>query len=92
MVKALRPEQLLIIADHFCAQHGVELLSFSDLAAAAAVPGARFDTVALYSSSLSASDALATYLRRLQPLSALNDEFAVVAAEVYRRWCTHDPT
>lgn len=87
MVKNLRPEQLLIIADHFCAHYGVELHSFSDLAAAAAVPGARFDTVALYPSSESASAALATYLRRLSPLSALNDEFSVVAAEVYRRWC-----
>ncbi|WP_336884524.1 hypothetical protein [Corynebacterium pilosum] len=42
-MKALSPEQLLIIADAFCDKHNVQVTSFSALVAAAAVPGARFE-------------------------------------------------
>lgn len=85
-MKALSPEQLLIIGDAFCDKHNVQVASFSALAAAAAVPGARFNGIALYTSPSAASSALAETLRRLTPLSSLNDEFAVVASEVYLRW------
>lgn len=87
-MKELTPEQLLIIADHFCETYNVRLKSFSDLAAAAAVPGARFEGIPLYTSPDVAGTALADYICMLKPLSALNVEFSELACDVYRRWAS----
>ena len=40
MTQPLTPEQLLLIADEFCAAHRVQVRDFAALVAAASVPGA----------------------------------------------------
>lgn len=79
-------EQLLAVADEYCAFHGCQVRSFAALAACAAVPGARFHGVPVFDSVGAAAAALAETIRALQPLSGSNEGFADVAAEVYRRW------
>lgn len=85
-MRPLSPEQLLAIADEFCAAHPVHVRSFSALAACAAVPGSRIHGVTVFDSVEPASLALAAAIRRLEPLSALNDAFATTTADIYRRW------
>ena len=85
-MRGFSPEQLLAIADEYCAFHGCQVRSFAALAASAAVPGARFHGVAVFDSVDAAAAALAETIRALQPLSGANTGFADVAAEVYRRW------
>lgn len=79
-------EQLLAIADEYCAFHGCQVRSFAALAACAAVPGSRFHGVPVFDSVGAAATALAETIRLLEPLSGSNPGFADVAAEVYRRW------
>ena len=83
-------EQLLAVADEYCAFHGCHVRSFAALAASAAVPGARLHGVPVFDSVEAAAAALAETIRALQPLSGANPGFnagfAEVAAEVYRRW------
>ncbi|WIM67697.1 TetR family transcriptional regulator [Corynebacterium breve] len=85
-MKLLSSEQLLLLADEFCAVHHVSVRSFAALAAAAAIPGARFDGVFVFDSSEQASAALADGIRRLEPLTSHNREFGAVVAQVYARW------
>lgn len=79
-------EQLLAVADEYCAFHGCHVRSFAALAASSAVPGARLHGVPVFDSVEAAAAALAETIRALQPLSGTNAGFAEVAAEVYRRW------
>lgn len=79
-------EQLLAVADEYCAFHGCHVRSFASLAASAAVPGARLHGVPVFDSVEAAAAALAETIRALQPLSGSNAGFADVAGEVYRRW------
>lgn len=83
-------EQLLAVADEYCAFHGCHVRSFAALAASAAVPGARLHGVPVFDSVEVAAAALAETIRALQPLSGAGTEpnagFADVAGEVYRRW------
>ena len=79
-------EQLLAVADEYCAFHGCHVRSFAALAASAAVPGSRLHGVPVFDSVEAAAAALAETIRALQPLSGTNAGFADVAAEVYRRW------
>ncbi|AKK10055.1 hypothetical protein [Corynebacterium uterequi] len=85
-MRRLSTEQLLLVADQFCATAGVHVRSFSALAACAAVPGARVDGVAVQLSPAAAARELADAIRRMEPLSARNEDFARVSAGVYRRW------
>ncbi|WP_018298142.1 hypothetical protein [Corynebacterium lubricantis] len=85
-MRALTPEQLLIVADEFCAHTHVTVRDFSALAAIAAVPGARFHGIAVHTSVESAARHLEAAVRSLEPLSARNDEFALAAVQIYRRW------
>lgn len=84
-------EQLLAIADEYCAYTGARVRSFSALVACAAVPGARMHGVPVFDTVGRASEELAEAVRRMQPLSAGNSGFAEVAAEVYRRWAGLTP-
>ena len=79
-------EQLLAVADEYCAFHGCQVRSFAALASAAAVPGARLHGVPVFDLVEAAAAALAETIRALEPLSGANAGFADVAAEVYRRW------
>ena len=79
-------EQLLAIADEYCAFHGCQVRSFAALAACAAVPGARFHGVAVFDSVDAAAAALSEAVVALEPLSDSNEGFADVVAEVFRRW------
>lgn len=85
-MRGVSGEQLLAIADEYCAFHGCQVRSFAALAACAAVPGARLHGVPVFDSVEAAAAALAETVRALQPLSGENAEFANVAAEVYQRW------
>ena len=79
-------EQLLAVADEYCAFHGCHVRSFAALAASAAVPGARLHGVAVFDSVEAATTALSEAVVALSPLSDSNEGFAAVVAEVYRRW------
>lgn len=85
-MRGLTPEQLLAVADEYCAVHGCHVRSFAALAACAAVPGSRLHGVPVSDSVAAAARELAETIRALQPLSGSNAGFADVAAEVYRRW------
>lgn len=84
-IAGLSPEQLLIIADQFCEVHRVRVRSFSALVAAAAVPGARIEGIAVHADPTAAETALAQTLVLLEPLSGKNAEFAHACTEIYRR-------
>ncbi|MDO5511496.1 TetR family transcriptional regulator [Corynebacterium sp.] len=85
MTPALTPEQLLLIADQFCATRRVQVRDFGALVAAAAVPGARISGIAVYPGPSAAGLALAEAVARLQPLTDANEEFGAVCREVYLR-------
>lgn len=86
MTRPLTPEQLLLIADEFCAVHRVRMRSFAALVAAAAVPGARLHGVAVFDSPAAAGRALEETVVKLAPLNDKNEAFARVCGEVYRRF------
>ena len=79
-------EQLLAVADEYCAFHGCHVRSFAALAASAAVPGARLHGVPVFDSVDAAAAALSEAVVALEPLSDSNEGFADVVAEVFRRW------
>lgn len=85
-MKGLTAEQLLAVADEFCAATGVRVRSFSALCAAAAVPGARVHGVAVLDSPGAAADALHSAVVALAPLTGSNEGFAHVARRVYLDW------
>ncbi|OHR18205.1 TetR family transcriptional regulator [Corynebacterium sp. HMSC034A01] len=89
-MRGFSAEQLLAVADEYCAFHGCQVRSFAALAASAAVPSARLHGVPVFDTVEAAAAALAETIRALQPLSGFNAGFnagfADVAAEVYRRW------
>lgn len=84
-MRALTPEQILLIADEFCGSYPVRVRSFSALAAAAAVPGARFYGVPVHASAAAAAEALSQAITTLSPLTGDNEAFARVCAKVYQR-------
>ncbi|WP_273369680.1 cell filamentation protein Fic [Corynebacterium massiliense] len=78
-------EQLLDVARTFCRYFpGVRVTRYWALNAAAAACGARIDGIAVHGSSGAAAEALSQVIRAVKPLSARNDEFADVCAEIYR--------
>lgn len=89
-MRPLSPEQLLIIADECCASWSTTVRSYSAICAAAAIPGARLEGLAVFDSPAAAAAALARGIERLEPLTDHNEAFADCAAEIYRRWCERD--
>lgn len=89
-MKPLTPEQLLIIADEFCAHHGGAIRSYSALCAAAAIPGARIEGIPVFDSPVAAGEALARGVVKLEPLRGDNLAFATAAQHVYLRWAETD--
>lgn len=85
-MKPLTPEQLLIIADEFCAYHGGAVRSYSALCAAAAIPGARIEGVSVFDSPAAAAAALARGIEQLEPLRQDNQAFAAVVQDIYTAW------
>ena len=85
-MRGFSPEQLLAVADEYCAFHGCHVRSFAALAASAAVPGARLHGVPVFDSVDAAAAALSEAVVALEPLSDSNEGFADVVAEVFRRW------
>ena len=85
-MRGFSPEQLLAIADEYCAFHGCHVRSFAALPACAAVPGARLHGVAVFDSVDAAAAALSEAVVALEPLSDSNEGFADIVAEVFRRW------
>lgn len=88
MTQPLTPEQLLLIADEFCAAHRVQVRDFAALVAAASVPGARIHGVAVHADPAAAGAALARAVARLEPLSGRNRDFAAACEAVYARLAT----
>ena len=86
-MRPLSPEQLLIIADECCATWGTTVRSYSAICAAAAIPGAKLEGLAVFDSPAAAATALARGIERLEPLTDFNAPFASVAADIYLRWC-----
>ncbi|MCP1388482.1 TetR family transcriptional regulator [Corynebacterium sp. TA-R-1] len=86
MTRALSPEQLLAIADEFCAAYKVRIRSFPALAACAAVPGARIHGVPVCGSEREAGLSLYDAILHLKPLTSHNTDFAAIARDVYLRW------
>ena len=85
-MRGFSPEQLLAIADEYCAFHGCHVRSFAALAACAAVPGSRLHGVPVFDSVDAAAAALSETVVALSPLSDSNEGFADIVAEVFRRW------
>lgn len=85
-MRGMSAEQLLAVADEYCEVTGARARSFSALVACAAIPGARVHGVPVFDTASRAAEALAAAVRRMEPLTAGNSGFALVAAEVYRRW------
>lgn len=81
----MTPEQLLRVAEEFCAVHRVRVRSFGALVGAAAVATARSEGIPVHADEAAAGRALAESVVRLAPLTARNEEFAEVAREVFRR-------
>ena len=90
-MRGMSAEQLLAVADEYCEVTGARVRSFSALVACAAVPGARVHGVPVFDTVGRAAEALAAAVRRMEPLTAGNSGFALVAAEVYRRWVGETP-
>lgn len=84
MTPSLTPEQLLLIADEFCATHRVQIRDFGALVAAAAVPGAHIAGIPVYEGTAAAGRALAEAVTRLEPLSDHNREFGRACGKLYR--------
>lgn len=85
-MRGFSAEQLLAVADEYCAFTGARVRSFSALVACASVPGARVHGVPVFDTASRAAEELASAVRRMEPLTADNSGFAEVAAEVYLRW------
>lgn len=85
-MKSLSAEQLLAVADEFAPVVKVRVRSFGALVACAAVPGARVSGVPVHDTPASAATALSEAIIRLEPLTDRNEDFAAIAAAVYRRW------
>lgn len=83
----LTPEQLLAIADEFCATRPADVRSFAAIAACAAVPGSRIHGVPVCGSAQEGACLLYDAIGRLSPLTHLNDAFAACARDIYLRWC-----
>lgn len=86
-MKPLAPEQVLVVADEFCAARGVHVRSFAALTACAAVPGARIHGVPVCGSPREGASLLFDATMRLEPLSEHNHTFAAVLRDTYLRWC-----
>ena len=85
-MRPLRTEQLLAVADEFCALTRVQVRSFAALSACAAVPGARVHGVPVSDTAGAAAAELARTISVLRPLTGENDGFSRVAATVYAEW------
>jgi len=81
---SLTPEQLLLMADEFCATHRVQIRDFGALVAAAAVPGAHIAGISVYEGTAASGRALAEAVTRLEPLSDHNREFGEACGKLYR--------
>lgn len=86
-MRPLTPEQLLAIADEFCAARHVQVRSFAAIAACAAVPGARIHGAPVCGSAQEGAFLLADAITSLTPLTSHNATFALLARDVYLRWC-----
>ncbi len=82
----LSPEQLLLIADAFCAQFQVDIVDFSALYAAAAVTTASFHGIRVHPNVTNISHSLAHTIQILKPLSDRNDAFARFASAVFESY------
>lgn len=80
---ALSAEQLLIIADVFCREYGVDVVDFAALYAAASITHAQFSGIRVHTQLTSVSTALAGTIIKLEPLSNNNVEFSKYVVAVY---------
>lgn len=81
-IQPLSPEQLLSIADHWCAHTHAQVQDYSALVAACAVINAHIHGVNLHPNPRAAAQAFARCLKKLAPLSSGNEGFAELCARV----------
>lgn len=84
----LTPEQLLIIADVFCAKFQVDVVDFAALYAAAATTNANFHGVRVHPNVTNISFSLCAAIQKLKPLSDRNDSFARFSSLVFEKYTT----
>lgn len=85
---SLSPEQLLLIADIFCAKFQVDVVNFPALYAAAAITNANFHGVQVHPSVTNISFSLCDTIRKLKPLSDRNDSFARFSSAVFEAYAS----
>ncbi|GAB3692540.1 TetR family transcriptional regulator [Corynebacterium nasicanis] len=83
MTPGLTAEQVLLLADEFCAAHRVQIRDFGALVAAATVPGAQISGIPVHAGTQAAGRAFAEAVIALEPLSDRNRDFAAVCRKVY---------
>ena len=79
----MTPEQLLLVAREFCAQHKVTVTNFGALVAAASLSTAKMEGIAIHGNRVQAARAMRDLLVAYSALNAHNDAFATVCARVY---------
>ncbi|MDO4684977.1 MAG: TetR family transcriptional regulator [Corynebacterium sp.] len=84
-MRHLSAEQLLLVADEFCAHHRVAIVDYAAICAAASITGGQFEGVPVHRTIVSARASLERAITALMPLNQRNQEFAVVAGEVFAR-------
>ncbi|APT91590.1 toxin Fic [Corynebacterium phocae] len=83
----MTPEQLLLVAQEFCAAYRTTVRDYAALAAAATASTATMDGVMVHANAEQAASALQNVLERVPALRTHNKEFAVFCANVYRQTC-----
>lgn len=83
---SLSPEQLLIIADVFCAKFQVDVVNFAALYAAAAITNAHFHGVRVHPNVTNISLSLRATIEKLKPLSDRNDSFGRFSSAVFEAY------
>lgn len=81
-IQPLSPEQLLSIADQWCAHTHTRVRDYSALVAAAAVINAHIHGVNLHPHPRAAAQAFSHTLKKLAPLESANEGFAELCARV----------
>lgn len=85
---SLSPEQMLVIADIFCAKFQVDVVNFAALYAAAAVTNASFHGVRVHPNVTNISFSLCDTIKKLRPLSDRNDSFGRFSSAVFEAYAS----
>ena len=85
-MRGFTPEQVLILADEFCAEFGCEVRDYAALVSIAAVSNPKLHTVEVFPNPSAAARYLSRHVRTLSPLSGLNERFAGFVVNAFTQW------